>query len=303
MDNDVDWNHIKALLAVLEAGSLSAAARQLGLAQPTLGRQITALERALGVTLFERTGRTLLPTEAARQLGAHAREMGQAAGRLTLAATAQSEAIEGRVRVAASDAVAAHVLPPVLRHLRQVAPGITVDVVASNSISDLARREADIAIRHVRPTEPELIGRRMPDDHAGMFATGTYLDSIGRPTDGAELAKRAEFIGFLDFGGEANRMLAAELTARGVPLTPAQFTRSTEGAVAWEWVRRGMGVGVMQRAVAAATSEVEPVLPELVQIPIPVWLVTHREVRTSRRIRLVFDVLAEALTQLPGGSG
>lgn len=295
----MDWNHIKALLAVLDAGSLSAAARQLGLAQPTLGRQITALERSLGVTLFERTGRTLLPTEAARQLGAHAREMGQAAGRLMLAATAQSEAIEGQVRVAASDAVAAHVLPPVLRHLRQVAPGITVDVVASNSISDLARREADIAIRHVRPTEPELIGRRMPDDHAGLFATGAYLESIGRPQTGAELAERAEFIGFLDFGGEANRLLAAELTARGVPLTATQFARSTEGAVAWEWVRRGLGVGVMQLAVAAATPDVEPVLPELVQIPLPVWLVTHREVRTSRRIRLVFDVLAEALAQLP----
>ncbi len=84
-------------------------------------------------------------------------------------------------------------------------------------------------------------------------------------------------------------------------MTPTQFTRSTEGAVAWEWVRRGLGVGVMQLAVATATPEVEPVLPEVVQIPIPVWLVTHREVRTSRRIRLVFDVLAEALAQLPGG--
>ena len=296
MDDPVDWNHIKALRAVLDAGSLSAAARELGLAQPTLGRQIAALEASLGVTLFERTGRFLLPTEAARQLGAHAREMGAAAGRLQLAASAQSQAVEGLVRVTASDAVAAFVLPPILVDLRRLAPGITIEVVASNSISDLTRREADIAIRHVRPTEPDLIGRRLADDHAGLFATPAYLDSIGRPSDGATLAAVAEFIGFLDPGGEASRIIAAELTTRGVPITPVQFTRSTDGgAVAWEWVRRGLGVGMMLQAVAGATPGVEPVLPELVRIPVPVWLVTHREVRTSRRIRLVYDVLAEAL--------
>lgn len=155
-----DWNHLRAFLATVESGSLSAAARSLGLTQPTLGRQVAALEQELGVLLFERLGRSLVPTLAGRELFESARSMGEAASRLSIIASGQSQSIEGLVRITASDIVAAHILPPILKRLNEVAPGIVVDVVADNDVRDLMRREADIAIRHVRPEQPDLIARR-----------------------------------------------------------------------------------------------------------------------------------------------
>ncbi|MDH5452601.1 MAG: LysR family transcriptional regulator, partial [Paracoccaceae bacterium] len=144
--NTFDWNHMRAFLATAEGGSLSAAARALGQTQPTLGRQVAALEAQLGIMLFERVGRSLALTQSGRDLLEHVRSMGEAANRISLAASGQSQSIEGRVRITASDIMSAYVLPPVLRHLRQLAPLLDIDIVAANDIRDLMRREADIAI-------------------------------------------------------------------------------------------------------------------------------------------------------------
>lgn len=285
-----DWNHLRAFLATVETGSLSAAARSLGLTQPTLGRQVAALEQELGVLLFERVGRSLAPTLAGRELFESARSMGEAASRLSIIASGQSQSIEGLVRITASDIIAAYVLPPILQQLHAVAPGIEVEIVAANEVRDLMRREADIAIRHVRPEQPDLIARRCRGTTAHLYGATSYLDAHGRPATGADLAE-ARFIGYSEADG-----LVTELNARGVPVTRRNFQWNTGSVVtAWEMIRQGLGIGVMFRDVAAGAPGVEPVLPDLAPFDVPIWLAVHRELHTSRRIRLAFDLLAEAL--------
>ncbi|MEM8821401.1 MAG: LysR family transcriptional regulator [Pseudomonadota bacterium] len=285
-----DWNQAKAFLATAETGSLSAAARALGLSQPTLSRQVAALEADLGVALFERIGRSLSLTGPGLELVEHVRAMGEAAGRVSLAAAGRTEAIEGRVAISASDVVAVHQLPPILARLRTEAPGIEIEGVAANEISDLQRREADIAIRHVRPEQPDLVARLIRETTAHLYAATSYLEAHGRPTTPDDLGD-ATFV----YPGRSEPIIAA-LNGLGVGVSRDQFRLSSEsGVVYWEMVRRGLGMGLMSRDVAACTPEVEQVLPNLPPIPMPVWLVTHQELRTSRRIRLVFDILAEAI--------
>ncbi|MEO0959908.1 MAG: LysR family transcriptional regulator [Pseudomonadota bacterium] len=285
-----DWNQAKAFLATAETGSLSAAARALGLSQPTLSRQVAALEADLGVALFERIGRSLSLTGPGLELAEHVRAMGEAAGRVSLAAAGRTETIEGRVAISASDVVAVHQLPPILARLRTEAPGIEIEVVAANEISDLQRREADIAIRHVRPEQPDLVARLIRETTAHLYAATCYLEAHGRPKTPDDLAD-ATFV----YPGRSEPIIAA-LNGLGVGVSRGQFRLSSEsGVVYWEMVRRGLGMGLMSRDVAACTPEVEQVLPNLPPIPMPVWLVTHQELRTSRRIRLVFDILAEAI--------
>jgi len=285
-----DWNQVRAFLATVEEGSLSGAARVLRLTQPTLGRQVAALEEALDVVLFDRIGRSLVLTPSGLELLDHVRDMGDAANRISLAATGRSQAIEGLVRITASHATSAYVLPPILKRLRDLAPGIEVEVVATNALRDLRHREADIAIRHVRPDHPDLIARLVRDTSAHLYASAAYLDVMGRPATPEDVS-RCDFIGF-----EANDRLLTGLNALGLSLTRRNFRLvSDNGSVAWEMVRQGLGVGVMMREIADVTPEVEQILPELDPIPVPVWLATHRELNTSRRIRLVYDLLAEAL--------
>lgn len=284
-----DWNQMRALLTTVEAGSLSAAAKRLGLTQPTLGRQVAALEESLGLAIFERVGRNLVLTEAGQRLVADLREMGAAAERVALSAAAQSQSVEGVVRITTADIYAGHVLPPLLEKIRREAPGIIVQVLAVGQISDLLRREADIAIRHVRPDQDGLIARRCKDTAAYVYGTPALIETLGRPQTGTELA-RHDFFGAL----ENNDDFIAEMQKRGVPLGPDNFRLATQsGMTAWEWVRKGMCLGAMVEAVARQTPEVEIVVPSIEPIPVPVWLVTHRELHTSRRIRLVFDMLVE----------
>jgi len=289
-----DWNHVRAFLATAEEGSLSAAARVLSLTQPTLGRQVTALEEKLGVDLFKRAGRSLVLTQSGIELLEHVQAMGDAASRISLTASGQSQAIEGNVRITASDAMSAYFLPPVLKKLRQLAPGITVEIVASNTVRDLQRREADIAIRHIRPDQPDLIAKLIRETTAHLYASTEFLDLNGRPASAGDL-NDAVFIGF-----EISDRLIAGLNELGLSLTKSNFKFVSDSGVAtWEMVKHGLGIGVMVREVAAVTPGLECVLPDLAPIPVPIWLATHRELHSSRRIRLVFDLLANALRTEP----
>lgn len=284
-----DWNHVRAFLATVEEGSLSAAARATGQTQPTLGRQVAALEEAIGVTLFERVGRSLTLTESGAQLVDHVRAMGEAASRISLAASGQSRSVEGLVRISASDVASTYQLPRVLRLLRDTAPGVEVEIVASNAISDLLRRDADIALRHVRPEQPELIARKLRDSNAYLYATPEYLARVGRP-DTLQDLNRASFIAY----GPPDEMLG-HLVAIGLPISRDNIRyHSVSGVVGWQLVRDGLGVGVMSEDVADLSPEVVRLLPDMAPLTIPTWLVSHRELITSNRIRLVFDVLAEA---------
>ncbi len=174
-----DWNRARAFLVTAEEGSLSAAARALGMAQPTLGRQVCALESELGVILFERAGRSLTLTQSGLELVEHVRAMGDAATRVSLTASGQSQSIEGRVCVTASEAYSVFILPPVIAKLRRIEPGITIEIIASNDVRDLRRREADIAVRNGRPTDPDLIAKKIKDDTACLYAAEGYLAQCG----------------------------------------------------------------------------------------------------------------------------
>lgn len=285
-----DWNQARAFLATVEEGSLSAAARVLKQTQPTLSRQVAALEEDLGVTLFERVGRSLVPTAAGLELLDHVRGMAEAATRVSLSASGQSQAIEGTVTITASDGLSAFQLPPILKRLRAEAPGIKVELVVSNDIRDLRLREADIAIRHVRPDHPDLIAKRLRDSTGHLYAMPAYLDRAGRPATLADLSNHD----ILGHGDDAR--MAEFLADFGVTLTARNFVLSADnGLVVLELMKQGLGISALSREMAATVPDLEPVLPDQLIVPIPVWLVTHRELHTSRRIRIVFDLLAAML--------
>lgn len=285
-----DWNRAKAFLVTAEEGSFSGAARALGTTQPTVGRQVASLEEALGVTLFERIGRGLELTPTGLELVEHARAMGEAATRFSRVAAGQSVSLDGPICITAGEVIATSILPPIVARIRRAHPGIEVEIVASNQVSDLGRREADIALRSFRPTRPELIARKIRDDEAYLYATPSYLASIGNPSTPAELS-RAEFIAF-----DRGDALMNGLNALGLRLTSANFPWvSANQHVQWALVTQGSGVGIMMAEIGDAEPRVRRALPNLPAIPVPMWLTSHREVHTSRRVRVVFDMLATAL--------
>ncbi|WP_431301066.1 LysR family transcriptional regulator [Tabrizicola sp. BL-A-41-H6] len=285
-----DWNRARAFLVTAEEGSLSAAARALGLAQPTLGRQVDALEEELGVFLFERVGRGLTLTPSGLELLDHVRAMGEAANRMSLSAAGQSQSVEGKVVIAASDVYAAFLLPPILAKLRQAQPGIEVEIVVSSKASALLRREADIAIRNFRPTEPDLVARKIRDVPARLYATPAYIDSLNNPQLPYDL-RQADFISI-----DGSGMFLKGLNAMGFHLTERNFPILTENyLVMWELVKHGLGIGILDGSIGDAEPKVTRVLPDLAPLMFPIWLVAHRELNTSRRIRLVFDLLAKEL--------
>ncbi len=299
MDN-LDWNQLKAFLETAQTGSLSAAARKLGLTQPTLSRQVAAIERRMGVTLFERVGKAMVLTPTGQDLLAHARAMGAAAAALGLAASGRSQAVGGVVSVSASDAVATYLLPPLLRQLRAQAPRIAVEVISSNTVSDLLRREADIAIRHVQPAQPELIARRVRETSASFYASQDWVRAHGHPRR-AQDAAHLTFVGF-DRAGFYQQYLAY-LRQHGLHLGEDNFSCYADHSTAhWALVRQGLGIGAMMDDIAQGTPGVVRVLEELPSVPIPIWLVSHRELRTSRPIQTVFEALAQGLAQAPGAS-
>lgn len=294
-----DWNRARAFLVTAEEGSLTAAARALGMAQPTLGRQVDALQAELGVVLFERVGRGLTLTPSGVELLEHVRGMGEAANRLSLAATGQSQQIEGRVSIAASEIHAAFLLPPIIKRLRQQEPRIEIEIVASSRSSDLQRREADIAVRNFRPSEPELIARRIRDLPGRLYATPQYLDSIGNPRLPYDLQAAA----FISIDGSGTGMFLDGLNRLGLGLTERNFPIIAENyLVMWELVKQGLGIGVMDGTIGDAEPLVQRALPDLEPLMFTIWLVAHRELHTSRRVRVVFDLLVEELSRQAAAS-
>lgn len=290
--NEPDWNLLRAFAATVEAGSLSGAGRALGVNPSTISRQIAALEASLAVQLFDRIGKRLVLTEPGHALAAHAAAMRDAADGLLLAATGRSEQIAGPVTVSATDAVALFLLPPILARVRDLAPNLTLRVVVANALSDLRRREADIAIRHVRPVEPELIGRLVGHATARFYASKGWIARNGHPRAPTDAAG-ATFIG----SDEEDRFVSF-LRELGIPVGPDQpAVVSEHAAVAWELARHGLGITPIMTEIASRFPDLVPVLDDVPPIRFPIWVVAHHEVRTATRIRLVFDLLADALSR------
>ena len=287
---EFDWNAVRAFLATADEGSFSAASRALGIAQPTVGRQVAALETQLGVALFERAGRALALTPTGLELVEHARVMSEGALRVSRVAAGLALSLDGPICLTASEMDAAFLLPPLVAKLRALHPGIEVEIVASNAAQDLRRREADIALRSFRPTEPDLVARRLRDTQAYLYATPKYLRTLG-PRVTRESLSRATFIGF-----DHTDTYRKGLAVLGLDLTPAQFPLLSQSQhVQWALVREGAGIGIMTSGVGDREPGVCRVMKALPPLSLPLWLVMHREVRTSRRVRGVADFLAGAL--------
>ena len=286
-----DWTLMRSFLAVLERGSLLAAARQLGSSQPTLGRHVAELESQLGTALFERTGRGLVPTRVALSIADHARAMADSADAIGRTLTGQSKQLVGAVRITAVQTVAVHLLPPILARLRAQEPGIAIEVVASNAISNLLRREADIAIRMVRPEQSSLIARRIGSLDVGAYAHENYLRRRGVPETLADL-RQHDLIGF-----DQGDLIIRWFEKAGVAIGRDAFAiRSDDHLVLWEALRAGLGIGFAATWLGDRETAVRRILPDVISA-IPVWLTVHREIRSSARIRAVYNFLAQAIPE------
>ena len=288
--SDPDWSLYRAFLAVLTEGSLSAAARSLGLTQPTLGRQVAELERALGVALFTRSPQGLKPTDAAVDLAPHAQAMAGAASAMARAASGAGNAARGVVRLTASEIVGAEVLPPILADFRPLHPGVTVELSLDNQTEDLLRGAADIAVRMVRPTQEALVARRLGDTHLGLYAHRRYLAAEGTPGTLEQLKDHA-LVGF-DRGTPFLRGLLQR-----VPLRRDGFAfRADSDLAQLAAVRAGFGIGFVQHGVARRDPELVSLCEGQIGFALDVWLVMHEDLRNTLRMRTMFDHLADGLS-------
>lgn len=298
MSDAPSWDHYRSFLGVLREGSLSGAARSLGLTQPTLARHVDQLEQALGgARLFTRSPQGLSPTSAALRLAPHATAMEASAEALVRSAVGDEAELTGVVRIAASDVIGAEVLPAVLRDLRAAHPGLIVELVLSNATSDLLRREADIAVRMARPTQKALVARRAGDVELGLHAHLDYLAARGTPASISELAE-FDIIGF-----DRDRA-AANLVARsGLPLDRERFGIRVDNQIAQlAAIRAGCGIGICQVGVARREPRLVRLLPEDVAIPLESWIVMHEDLRGDRRMRVAFDHLYDAMSGYAAGT-
>ncbi len=290
MNSTFDWTLVRSFLAALEHGSLLGAARALKSSQPTIGRHIAELELQLGVALFERTGRGLKPLDMALRLADSARAMEAGAHQLQRSVSSLDEAVSGTVRITASQPVACILLPPVLARLQQKLPGIQIELVSSNEVSNLLRREADIAVRMVPPDQTSLVAKRIGKVTIGTYAHRTYLQRAGTPREPTELLTHALI------GNDKNEDILRGFAAMGYPVARGQFAFRTDDLMAhWYAVRGGVGIGFVADYVARSDADVMPLLPMLKIPALPVWLAVHREIRTSKRIRAVYDFLGDAI--------
>ena len=288
--SDFNWQLIPTFLAAHAEGSLLGAARALGISQPTVGRHITQLESQLGTPLFERTPRGLVPTAAARRLADAAQAMESGALALMRGAQLAQTALSGTVRISASQPVACFLMPGLLARLREALPAIRIELVSSNALSDLVRREADIAVRMVRPTQDSLIARRIGDVVVCACAHRDYLLAHGNPTQPSDLLQHALI------GNDKVTDIERGFAAMGHPVDPQRFVVRTDDLVAyWGAVRAGLGIGFVARYLLREDPLVLALLPELRLPVVPAWLVVHREIRSSRRVRAVYDFLAREL--------
>lgn len=288
--NTTNWDHYRAALAVLEEGSLSAAARALGLTQPTIGRQIEALEQSLGVSLFVRSQHGLSPTESALALRPYAESLKSTTSALERAIAAEAHEVRGAVRVTASEAIGIEVLPAILTDLKELHPGLNIELVLSNKSQDLLNRDADIAVRMVVPTQDVLITKRVGDIMLGLYAHRRYIEQNGLPENEAALSRHS-LIGF-----DTTLPYMRALQQRYPFWVRENFSLRVDSDVAQlSAIRAGYGIGVCQHALARRNPDLLAVLPSQVQISFPTWVVMHEDLKHSQRCRATFHYLAEGL--------
>jgi len=287
----LDWETQRAFLAVLREGSLSGAARALGLAQPTVRRRIERLEADIGAPLFVRAPNGLVPTDRADALMGHAEAMALAAEAFHRSASADVGAIAGVVRISASEIVAVEILPPILQPLLTAHPGLAVELSANNRNEDLLRREADIAVRMVAPQQDALVARRIGSIMIGLYAHADYLAVRGIPRSLGALADHALI------GPARNDPAVRVLREQGMLPTQDFMIRCDSDLAQLAAVRAGLGIGVCHVQLAHRDSALVHLLPDIFALPLETWVVTHEDLRSVARVRAVFDTLVEGLAR------
>ena len=283
-----NWALIQSFLAALDHGSLMGAARATGVSQPTLGRHIAELESQLNLLLFERTGRGLQPTVHALTMAEAARAMHAGAADFSRLASGAGQSVQGRVRLSASQPVAFHLLPPILVKMRQALPQVTVELLVSNSVSNLLLREADIALRMVRPEQSSLVARQIGQMRLRACASADYLQRRGTPQVPEDLVSH-DLI-----AGDTNTEIEQGFQTMGYSVSALHFGLRTDDLnVRWAAVCAGLGIGFISENMVQSDDRIVPLLPMLNLPVFPVWLTVHRELRTSARIRAVYDFLGQ----------
>lgn len=284
-----DWDLFQSLHAVLEAGSFSGAAKLRGLTQPTLGRHIDTLEQRLGSPLFLRSPRGIQPTDLALELKPHLTEMSAAASAAIRDASGAADSVTGSVRITCADMVGAEVLPPILTEFREKNPGIAIELMLSNYMDDLLRREADIAVRMQPPTQSALVARKVGEVSMGFYAHPDYIARHGLP-ESFEALERHSLIGFDQVPRGAD-----QLAGINIPITRDIFAlRSDNDLAQFAMIRAGFGVGVAQHVIARRHGLVRA-LPHFTAFTLGVWVCMHENLKASRRMRLMFDHLVAGL--------
>ncbi|WP_025661732.1 LysR family transcriptional regulator [Rhizobium sp. IBUN] len=297
MRREPDWHFYRTLLAVLEHGSLSAAARDLGLTQPTVGRHIDALENSIGSQLFVRSPNGLLPTDAALELKPYAQTLAATSAALLRTASGHRDQVAGTVRISASEVIGVEVLPPILAPLMAAHPDLNIELSASDAIEDLLNREADIAVRMAEPTQDQLVGRRIGEIPLGFHAHRRYLAQHGAPLGMADLA-RHRLVGF-----DRQTAYIRTMMARFPLPDNLVFAFKSDNPLAQiSAIRAGLGIGICQMGIAAQDPDLLPVLPELFRIPLDTWVVMHEGIKTARRYRVTFDALVDGLLNYTKGA-
>lgn len=286
-----DWERQRAFLAVMQEGSLSAASRLLQVAQPTVRRRIEDLERAHGVVLFTRSAAGLLPTAIARELLSHAQAMAIAAQSFGRAASAEAGSASGVVRITASEVVGVEVLPPMLEKLRRSHPGLVIELSLSNRTEDLLGREADIAVRMVKPTQAALVAKRIGAIPFGLHAHRRYLRVHGSPATLEDL-KNFALIGF-----ETDTLGIRTLRSLGLSFQADDFAFRCDNDLAQlAAIRAGLGIGVCQIGIARRDRDLVQLFPKSFHIGWETWVVTHEDQSHVHRVRLVYDAMVSGLT-------
>ncbi len=296
MSQPLSWDDQRAFLAVLEEGSLSAAARRLGLAQPTVRARVEALERGLGTVLFTRSAQGLLPTDQARALQEHARAMAHASDAFLRAAAAPPGEVAGAVRLSVSEMVGMEVLPPMLARLRERHPALTVELDLSDAIANLAEQEADLAVRNNPPRQDTLVARKLGEVPLSLFAHRDYLAARGTPASTDDLVTH-DVIG-PDRASPEWRMAEAILPSVALDRIAVR-TASHPAQLAC--ARAGLGIALIQKPIGLADPRLLPVLPGFEPATLPLWLVTHRSLRALPRVRATLDHLAQELARYAKG--
>jgi len=296
MASTIPWELLHTLLGVLREGSLSGAARSLGLTQPTIGRHVATLEALLGRPLFTRSSTGLLPTDAALALRGHAEQMEAAAAALqrTASGGAQGE-VSGTVRVTASEVIGVEVLPAVFAAIREQHPGLVLELALSNQLQDLLRREADIAVRMTPPEQGQLVARRIGSVELGLYALPAYLDRHGRPQTLADLGRHT-LVGF----DTVTPFIRAGVKRLGGITRDSFSLRCDSDLAQLALVRAGAGIGACQVALANRGPVLERVLAGQFAWPLETWVAMHEDLRQSAPCRGVFDALVQGLTRHVG---